>query len=222
MEDGVVPMQLSPHCGGMVNGAIEPDCPCDAPVNARRGLDGAAVSRFVLDSRRWAREHFRRVQAAPGGAAKTYPVTLPIMPLFRKIARIKSRGELPDNSHNRPFADSVGMVADWNYSGIVQEIPFSAMLPAHISGVVAAGRAIDAAGYSWELVRSIPAVAVSGQAAGTAAAMAVARNCPPEMLAISELQNTLRANGGKLTLPEVGLSYTPAAQQTPVPRGAGH
>ena len=106
-----------------------------------------------------------------------------------------------------PFADSIGMAADWCNVNIVQEIPFSAMLTPGNDNLIVAGRAIAAENYAWDLVRSIPAVAVSGQAAGCAAALCVKNNQTVHTLDIKSLQQQIRKQGGCCTMAELALPY---------------
>lgn len=206
--DSPVPgYELSSHVGSAINGQIEPFS-WNAPPNKRRGTDGRAVTEFVMDSRRWLREYYNRHYA--GGVynrENLYALTLPTMAQFRRIARIVSRSGIPGLGYNTPFDESIGVSADWSHTKVVQEIPFSAMLPEKVEGVIVAGRALDASGYSWELTRSIPAVAVSGEAAGTAAALAAGSNIPPHLLPVKELQARLRRRGCLISMREIGIDY---------------
>ncbi|MFA6659707.1 MAG: FAD-dependent oxidoreductase [Victivallaceae bacterium] len=199
--------KLSTHIGSAINGQIEPFS-WNAPPNKRRGTNGRAVTEFVMDSRRWLREYYNRNYAeGVYNRENLYALTLPTMAQFRRIARIVSRGGIPELGYNTPIDGSIGVSADWCHSKVVQEIPFSAMLPEKVEGVIVAGRAIDASGYSWELIRSIPAVAVSGEAAGTAAAMAAESNISPHLLPVRTLQDRLRLNGCLISMGEIGINY---------------
>lgn len=206
-DDSLSKHALSSHIGSAINGRIEPFS-WDAPLNKRRGLDGRAVTEFVMDSRRWLREYYNRHYArGVHNRENLYALTLPTMAQFRRIARIVSRGGIPTLGYNTPFDGSIGVSADWCHEKVVQEIPFSAMLPEKVEGVIVAGRAVDASGYSWELTRSIPAVAVSGEAAGTAAAMAAESNILPHLLPVKELQDRLRLKGCFISMREIGIDY---------------
>jgi hypothetical protein len=114
---------------------------------------------------------------------------------------------IAENTHNTHFEDSIGMASDWGSVNTIQEIPYKALVPRNTQGILAAGRCISAEGYAWELIRSIPACAVSGEAAGTAAALCVKQNIDPQDLSVPELQQLLRKRGCKLTLHEAGLLY---------------
>lgn len=183
---------------GMINGKISTE---QLPYHA---LDPRGVSDYIIESRNWARE----VYSASGiDCSRRFPVLIPSMADFRIAARIKGKSTILHNTHNTRYEDSVGMAADWGSVGTVQEIPYSAMLPEKGDNIIVAGRCISAENYSWELIRSIPAVAVSGEAAGVAAALSVQQKTPCSELDHKVLQNALYARGCKMHLSDVDLPY---------------
>ena len=129
------------------------------------------------------------------------------MPQFRRILCIDGQTTLQPGQFGERFEDSVGLVADWRRPGEVWEIPYGSLLPQKVEGVLAAGRCTAAAGDAWEVTRVIPAAAVTGEAAGVAAALCVKRRTIPSMLPVKTLQNALAENGVPLHLPDVGLAY---------------
>ena len=129
------------------------------------------------------------------------------MAQFRTAAAIKGLYTIPEDTHNTPMKHSIGMSSDWSSVNTIQEIPYEALIPAGTSGLLAAGRCISAEGYAWELIRSIPACAVSGEAAGVAAALCVKQSVEPSDISVPELQEILRSRGCKLTMHEAGLLY---------------
>ncbi len=174
----------------------------------RQGSTGHEISRFVMESRALLRKYYaQEYTAGNGDRASLYPVILPAMPQYRKIARIIGQGTLIDNQHATCFEDSIGMAGDWRKSGYTWEMPYSTLLPETVKGILAAGRCTSAAGDAWEITRVIPTAAVTGEAAGVAAALAVREKTTPDLLAVKEVQSALRARGIKLHLPEVGLKY---------------
>ena len=74
------------------------------------------------------------------------------------------------NDH-KALPDSVGMTGDWTKRGPAYEIPFGALHCDKIRNLLAAGRDIYTTDAMWNVTRVIPPCAVSGQAAGTAAAL---------------------------------------------------
>ena len=80
------------------------------------------------------------------------------------------------------------------------------MLPVGLKNLVAAGRCTAAEKDAWEVTRVIPAAALAGEAAGTAAALAVGGGVSPDDIAIATLQEALRNAGNKIHFEEVGLA----------------
>ncbi len=190
--------RLGANLRGIINGRISPE---NLPYSA---ISPRGATEFLLDSRKW----LRSVYAAPETSkARRFPVLMPGMPDFRTSARIEGQFLLQENTHNTRFQDSIGMAADWSNTGVVQEIPYGTMLPSNGANLLVAGRCISAAGYAWELTRSIPAVAVTGEAAGTAAALSIQGNCTVHQLPVNLLQQKLYDRGCKLHLSDVGLPY---------------
>ena len=170
-----------------------------------RGISGRMVSEFVLRGRAELRESYRQLYAS-GKTDRNhrYPVKLPAMAQFRKIFAIDGRYLLRGGEYGIAFADSIGMVGDWRKPNEVWEIPYRALLPRNLDNLLAAGRCIAATGDAWEVTRVIPTAALTGEAAGIAAALAVEKKTTPAELPIGELQSKLNT---MLHLPEAGLSY---------------
>ena len=85
--------------------------------------------------------------------------------------RLRGRYELSEADMHKKLPDSVGMTGDWCHNGPTYEIPFSALVGGRIKNLITAGRIISTSDSVWNVTRVIPPSAVSGQAAGTAAAM---------------------------------------------------
>ena len=70
-----------------------------------------------------------------------------------------------------PFEDSIGLTGDWRRPGPCFEIPFRTLYSAKVPNLICAGRNISVTDSMWDITRVIPPCAVTGEAAGTAAAM---------------------------------------------------
>jgi hypothetical protein len=64
---------------------------------------------------------------------------------------------------------------------------------------------MGAVGDAWETFRVIPAAAMTGEAAGVAAALSVQKGCDPKELDVEELRSELRKNDFRFHLEDVGL-----------------
>lgn len=78
------------------------------------------------------------------------------------------------------------------------EIPYRSLLPGTPEGLLVAGRCISANHQADGWTRLEPVCLLTGQAGGTAAALAMARGVSPHTLDVQELQRTLIADGVRL------------------------
>jgi len=158
------------------------------------GLDAGSVTAFVLAGRRLLRERIAKAQSS-GARSDHYPLMLPALAQFRTTRRIVGRATIAPGEHDRPRPDSIGMVADWRAPEHVWEIPYGALVPDGVRGLLVAGRCIAAEEDPWEATRVITPVAVTGQAAGLAAALAVAQGVSPSDVPADAIQAQLEARG---------------------------
>lgn len=116
--------------------------------------------------------------------------TLPTIPQVRMTRRLVGEYTLSHEETHKCFEDSVGMVADWKKRGPVYEVPFGTLYNPRVKNLLAAGRCTSVTETMWDIMRVIPCCAVTGEAAGTAAAL-----CNDfSRIDITKLQNKLKAN----------------------------
>ncbi len=129
------------------------------------------------------------------------PVTFPTIPQLRMTRKLVGIAT-PDSTPTHKFEEtSVGLYSDWRKAEPVWELPFGALYGAEVKNLITAGRNISVTDSLWDVTRVIPVCAVSGEAAGTAAAM----SDDFANLDVKSLQSRLAAAGVKLHCPEVGL-----------------
>ena len=160
------------------------------------GVDGAELSEAVLAAHALLLDALRARREAQ---SDLMPVSMSSIPLVRMSRRIVGRSTMTQADVFRPMPDSIGMTGDWTKRGPVYEIPFSALVGNDVSNLIAAGRIISADDAVWNVTRVIPPCAVTGQAAGAAAALFGSFDAPD----IALLQETLRAQNVKLHTSEV-------------------
>lgn len=154
------------------------------------GTDAREITRFVLDGRKLLKEEMERNQNTKGSI-----IALPSMAQFRRTRRIEGRYTLEEKDTLKYFDDSIGCVAHWLKRGIVYEVPYRTLISKRLSNVLAAGRIVSAKDNAWEVTRVIPGCAVTGQAAGTAAAMGIEKACSVHEIPIEGLQKRLEKSG---------------------------
>jgi len=190
--------QLAPGVRTSIVGfATDPDC-------TRPGIDGRTVSEFVLAGRAKYRAELEKAYAS-GETDRfgRFPLTLPTMPDLRHTRRIDGRFTLHSGEEWTRFEDSIGVCADWRCSGKVWELPFGTLLPKTLDNVLTAGRCISSSDDAWEVTRVIPVAALTGEAAGTAAALAAGRGIPVCELPYGEVQREMRAAGNPVHISEL-------------------
>jgi hypothetical protein len=97
------------------------------------------------------------------------------------------------------FRDTV--VKPYSYKSM--RLPYGSLLPQKVENLLVAGRCLSAEEEILSQLRLIPVCSATGQAAGTAAALALREKKSPEELEAGQIQNTLQNQGMDL-----GLSIT--------------
>lgn len=123
--------------------------------------------------------------------ADLLPVTIATIPQVRMTRKIVGEYVLSDKEEHSYFENSIGMVSNWKKRGPIYEVPFETLYNSKVKNLIFAGRCISVNEEMWDIMRVIPCCAVTGQAAGTAAAM----TDDFSKLNVKELQNVLK-NGG--------------------------
>ena len=125
-------------------------------------------------------------------------ISLPFMPQFRMTRRLIGNDELKyDDEYT--IESSIGcVIASLDKPATVYEFPYEGLITDKLSNVFAAGRMVSASGRGWAIMRFIPACVLTGEASGTAAALAVKDGCTVQELDVKKLQKVLSDNGVKL------------------------
>lgn len=140
------------------------------PLSDRRfsGLNGEEISEMLIMAHSSVLNAFNQSEKTENPEV---PVILPTMPQLRMTRRICGEYTLSDEEMHKSFIDSIGLISDWRKSGPVYEVPFRTLYTSDVKNLVCAGRCISVTEKMWDVSRVIPPCAVTGQAAGTAAAM---------------------------------------------------
>jgi glycine/D-amino acid oxidase-like deaminating enzyme len=175
--------------------------------------DPVALSQAEIEGRRQALEYarflrdfvpgFERAQLSwlchPIGVRETrrvygqYRLTREDCLTARKFEDAIGACGAPIEDH-RPGADTA-----WAYlpDGMTYDIPFRTLVPQQVTGLLVAGRCFSATHDAHASCRSMAQTMTMGQAAGTAAALAVERDLPPHALEVPLLHERLRALGAR-------------------------
>jgi hypothetical protein len=152
------------------------------------GTDVKEITEFLLKARSYALTKVKTNKDI------TY-ASFPSMAQFRTTRRLNGEYTLTEKDDGLSFEDSIGCTGDWRKPGPLFEIPFRTLFTESIANIFAAGRIISSSGDTWEVTRVIPTAAVTGQAAGTAAALTAKSGKP---VPVEQLQSLLLSNGAIL------------------------
>lgn len=152
------------------------------------GIDGAELSEMMQLSHSATLSSIIEKREADG---TLIPTAIATIPQIRMTRRIVGEYTLDDTEAHKFFEDSIGMVSNWRKRGPVYEVPFSTLFSGKVKNLITAGRCTSVTDSMWDIMRVIPCCAVTGQAAGTAAAI----SDDFSKLNINELQSILKSNG---------------------------
>ncbi len=173
----------------------EPDRYCRRSQNGGSFYAGDKaddVTAQTLDTRQLQREFLADLRRQ-NPTEEIYPLILTLIPGFRMTRRLRGAVELEETDERRWFDDTVGMTGDWRTNGPIYYLPLRCLAGVRNANLITAGRCISSGRTAWDMARVIPTCAVTGEAAGTAAAMAAARTSGRIMdLNIPDLQAQLR------------------------------
>lgn len=157
------------------------------------GLDVKVLTRMEMQHRKFIWRHIQKVRSTPGYEKTYLAETAPQLGVrITRVLRALETVTLAGLRANRKFADVVGVGGASNAEHQEWQIPYRALVPESVDGVLAAGRCIACDRRMADLVRLIPNCFVTGHAAGVAAAVAARAGCRPRDVEVPEVQKILR------------------------------
>jgi hypothetical protein len=157
------------------------------------GDSAEAINHFIIDGHRRLLNYIKENE-------DFVPASLPGMAQIRMARRIQGGYELSDKDAGSHFEDNIGGTGDWRKPGPIYEIPYRTLYTHHLKNVLCAGRCISACGEAWEITRCIPQAALTGQAAGTAIALALEQEVSVQNVCMERLREILAQDGMLLDL----------------------
>ena len=165
-----------------------------------RGAD-ALDPKQLTDAELITRDHVMRLVAylkkhVPGFEGSWIELTSPILGVRATRQILGSISPNMQEVRNTKFADTVAKP----YAEDTIRLPYGSLLPQGVDNLLVAGRCISAEEEAMGQLRLIPVCSATGEAAGTAAAMAVGAGIIPAKLDVVSLQKQLKKQGVDLGL----------------------
>jgi hypothetical protein len=101
---------------------------------------------------------------------------------------------------DRVLDDAVAVTGHWTKYGAVYHIPYGCLLASELPNLLVAGRCISVDHRVHHATKEIPACMATGEAAGTAAALAVRAGIDPPDLDVGGLRARLEEKGAIVAL----------------------
>ncbi|MBI1816492.1 MAG: FAD-dependent oxidoreductase [Deltaproteobacteria bacterium] len=99
---------------------------------------------------------------------------------------------------DKPLPEAIALTGHWTKYGALYWIPYRSLLAKEYTNLMAAGRCISVDHRTHHATKEIPSCMATGEAAGTAAALALSAGVPLKQLDVSTLQQRLRDQGAIL------------------------
>ena len=133
------------------------------------GLTDASVAAFMEKAHATV---LHNVISRRNAGEEVVPATIATLPQLRMTRRFRGKSVLTDRHPHAFVEDSIGMVGDWRVRGPAYEVPYGALYNPACPNLAVAGRCISTDEAMWDVTRAIPGCALTGEAVGTAAALA--------------------------------------------------
>jgi 2-polyprenyl-6-methoxyphenol hydroxylase-like FAD-dependent oxidoreductase len=185
------------------------------------GLDVDDLTAVEVRSRRAMEQHLNYYRAhAPGFENAFMMLSAPQIGV-RHTRRLKGvgavlRSQWPDGL---ALPDEIGVSPAVSPKFPNISIPYGALVPAKLDGLLACGRHVSCDRNSHGFMREIPQCWITGQAAGVAAALSVSQDVPPRGVDVAALQNALLGQGVYLRPTRGASALVQASEDTTEPLG---
>ncbi len=180
------------------------------------GTSSDEVNAYIRTSRKLALDYLK-THDRPDLAM----MTLPFAPQYRMTRRLIGLEEFKlTGSH---VENSVGCVChSMERPAAHHEFPYGALIDRKVDNLFVAGRMVSAGGYAWEVARTIPCCVFTGQAAGTAAAVALDQGkVAVQELKVPQLQKALADTGVEIHMDDKFLGGVSEKKFNAKPKESG-
>jgi hypothetical protein len=172
-------------------------------------LDVDDITELEIRSHRFMQTHCDFFRANAPGFENAYMLQSGSQLGVRHTRRLAGVGRIERSQWGEgvPLPDEIGVSPSISLKYPVVSVPYGALVPRSLDGLVAAGRHVSCDANSHGFMREIPQCWLTGQAAGAAAAVAVSTGVQPRAVDISLLRATLRKQG--VFLQETAVAEVP-------------
>jgi len=172
--------------------------PWGATVRIMRKIDAtdpADLTYAELECRKMVMQEVDRLRAKVPQFRRAHLCDIATQIGITESRRLLGEYVLRREDADQPFDDAIGSTGHWTRYGTRYWIPYRALQARGLDNLLAAGRCISVDHRVHHATKEIPACMVSGQAAGSAAALAARAGVGPKQIDVAALQAALRQAG---------------------------
>jgi len=176
--------------------------PWGGEASMRRKVDATdprELSEALMECRRLVMEEADRLKGSVPGFQDAYVSMIADQLGITESRRLQGEYVMQRDDLDREFADAIARTGHWTKYDCVYNIPYRSLQSRRLKNVLAAGRCISVDHRVHHATKEIPPCMATGQAAGTAAAMAVASSGGDvKLVDIGKLRERLASQGAIL------------------------
>jgi hypothetical protein len=158
------------------------------------------LSRAELACRKQVMQQFERLRRDTPGFENAHLCRVADQLGITESRRLSGRFVVTRANMDEPRADAVAVTGHWTRYGAIYCIPYGSLLPRELSNLLVAGRCISVDHRVHHATKEIPCCMATGQAAGTAAALALAAGTEVARLETASLREELIRAGAIVSI----------------------
>jgi hypothetical protein len=163
-------------------------------------IDVADLTYAEIECRRMVMTEVARLRREAPGFEHAFLTDIASHLGITESRRLRGACVLTRSAANARHPDVIARTGNWTKAGMTYDIPFASLYAPQVANLLVAGRCISVDHRVHHSTKEIPACFATGEAAGTAAAMAVAAGVDPARLEVRALQRRLIERGAILDL----------------------
>jgi glycine/D-amino acid oxidase-like deaminating enzyme len=161
----------------------------------------ADLTHAEIECRRMVMEEVDRLRAQVPGFERSHLTDIALTLGITESRRLQGRYVLARDDLDQPFDDVIAVTGHWTKYACTYQIPYRSLLPQETSNLLAAGRCISVDHRTHHATKEIPACMATGEAAGTAASLALRSKSSLADVKVRDLQRLLSSAGAWLPQP---------------------
>jgi hypothetical protein len=163
-------------------------------------VDVADLTYAEIECRRMVMAEVARLRREAPGFERAFVTDVASQLGITESRRLRGVHVLAREAANTRHAQVIARTGNWTKAGMTYDIPYGSLHSPVVPNLLVAGRCISVDHRVHHSTKEIPACFATGEAAGTAAAMAVAAGVDPGALHVPDLQRRLLDAGAILDL----------------------